>query len=87
MGYGGHLVVKVVGLSDEGVHHRSDEAEQFGLEAGVSVCQMMRYFLPSLFYVIVIFRYVKTVVRICYGREGWQAVRSAGIHRIPRRFP
>ena len=29
-----------------------------------------------------IFRYAKTVVRICYGREGWQAVRSAGIGSI-----
>ena len=43
------MVVKVVGLSDEEIHHRSDEAEQFGLEAGAFVCYMMRYFLPSLF--------------------------------------
>ena len=58
------------------------EAEKFGLEAGAFVCYMMRYFLPSLFYFIMIFRYVKAVVRICYGREGWQAVRSAGLGSI-----
>ena len=87
IGLGCHgFVVEVGGLADEGVHHRSDEAEKFGLEADVSFCQMMRYLLPYLFCVM-IFRYAKTVVRICYGREGWQAVRSAGIHRIPRRFP
>lgn len=57
------------------------EAEKFGLEADVSFCQMMRYLLPYLFCVM-IFRYAKTVVRICYGREGWQAVRSAGLGSI-----
>ena len=52
VGVAQHVDVAVVESGEDndlGVHHRGDEAEQSGLEAGVFVCYMMRYFLSSLF--------------------------------------
>ena len=52
VGVAEHVDVAVVEAGEDddlGFHHRGDEAEQFGLEAGAFVCYMMRYFLPSLF--------------------------------------